>query len=560
MIERIVENWLTKAGERTYQLPFCYMLTANGYAVVHLTRHCAMELGKDVIALAPDGVPHAYQLKGGDINLTTWRNVVFPQMADLVMGRIVHPAIDSAMPHRPFLVTNGTIHEEVSRAIDDLNAGWVSKGYLPLGVITRGEMLRWALDLGTSLWPSELRDLKTLIELHLSDGHETFPKAKLAALLEGVLPLELVEGRAPKVPECVRALASAALLTSLALTPFVNADNHVAEAEAWTVYAAYAMALAERWDLPESAYSRELALAKQAACNALGRLVEELRGRERLTEGDEMLDTPFLPFRLTWIVGLVAAWALHRRLRGESTHEGVDEGAFPFDADSFAWDFCLQHRGERQLWGEAAVPLFLAYYLWWRSKDAGRGPALHLRTLLDRIVTAHTPEGRGELPGPYYEAADLLPHALDAELQDLLPDGLRIAEAPLKESFRGHSYMLEGVLHLIVRQLYRQHVRTLWPAITQVTFATFEYVHPWHRYRWRNPREGRERTVMPNLTQSWSELADVAMDREGRGLPRLIREDPAFAVLFGCVFPHRVDADFIRYVDGAVRERALSAL
>jgi len=64
MNERLVENWLISVNEKTFQIPFCQMLTAEGYTVLHLSRHGPFEEGKDVIALDPAGTPCAFQLKG----------------------------------------------------------------------------------------------------------------------------------------------------------------------------------------------------------------------------------------------------------------------------------------------------------------------------------------------------------------------------------------------------------------------------------------------------------------------------------------------------------------
>ena len=83
MLERVIENWLDKASERMFQQPYCYMLSAKGHTIIHLTRHCGMEMGKDIITIAPDGTPCAFQLKTGNISLAKWRDEVSPQI-DLI--------------------------------------------------------------------------------------------------------------------------------------------------------------------------------------------------------------------------------------------------------------------------------------------------------------------------------------------------------------------------------------------------------------------------------------------------------------------------------------------
>ena len=91
MLERVIENWLDKTTERSFQQPYCYMLSAEGHTIIHLTRHCGMELGKDIITIAPDGTPCVFQLKTGNISLSRWQTKVSPQTFDLILGKINPP-------------------------------------------------------------------------------------------------------------------------------------------------------------------------------------------------------------------------------------------------------------------------------------------------------------------------------------------------------------------------------------------------------------------------------------------------------------------------------------
>ena len=96
MLERVIENWLDKASERSFQQPFCYMLSAEGHTIIHLTRHCGMEMGKDIITIAPDGIPCVFQLKAGDISLSRWNNEISGQTNQLVAVKIEHPSVKCA--------------------------------------------------------------------------------------------------------------------------------------------------------------------------------------------------------------------------------------------------------------------------------------------------------------------------------------------------------------------------------------------------------------------------------------------------------------------------------
>ena len=307
MLERIVENWLDNVSERSFQQPYCYILSTEGHTIIHSTRHSAMEMGKDIITIGPDGTPCAFQLKSGNISLAKWRSEVGSQTDDLVCGQINHPSVDTAQHHKSYLVTNGNIEEEVGRAIDDRNRAWENQNqsYRRLETVVRGELLEKAKRLGTDLWPSELTDIKTLLEMFLEGGDGILPKDKLASLFESTVPLKLLDNeKEPSKRHCVRSIASAGLLCAITISGFSNKNNHVAEIEAWTLYIAYVLAVAEQWRLPVKTYKNELEIATRSLYNSLANLCDEIKEREELIEGDILADSYIYNVRMTWLLGL----------------------------------------------------------------------------------------------------------------------------------------------------------------------------------------------------------------------------------------------------------------
>ena len=437
MIERLVEDWLASATERSFQTPFCHTLTNKGMTVLHLTRHGEMEIGKDVIAVDRQGTPHAYQLKtpsGPRITMSEWRKDIAAQVFDLVTTAVIHPSLPETQPHRSFLVTNKGIDESVMRAIADLNRRWagVGQGHLKLETIVGGELLRDFVDLGTNLWPSELKQSKELLELFLQDGKEQLQKGKLCGLLQATLRLDI--DRRPGQDSCRRALSSAGLLTGIAASEHTKEHNYTAQLEAWTLYCCHVLAVAERWGLPKSVWMPALLLAKSTIWSLLQDLVEELRERKHLIEGDPINDNLFRTIRITRLVGLVSLFALWKRAKG-----GTDEN------DEFAQEFCGKYRGSLWLWGEGAVPLLLAFYWFWRKVDATSAIDNLLSTAIKVICGANGPQSTADnaLPNPYYSESEVLAVRLG------------IAEEPIEEDFRRHSYSLESIVHLFARQNWK---------------------------------------------------------------------------------------------------------
>jgi hypothetical protein len=101
VIERVIENWLTSANERSYQIPFCQLLAAEGETVIYFSSHGPFEQGKDVVTRDQNGKMRGYQLKSGDFSLSEWRRYK-GEINDLVELPIEHPASGTSGKHIPY--------------------------------------------------------------------------------------------------------------------------------------------------------------------------------------------------------------------------------------------------------------------------------------------------------------------------------------------------------------------------------------------------------------------------------------------------------------------------
>jgi len=546
---------LAKASERSFQVPFCYMLSRQGYTVVHVSSHNKMELGKDVLAVDKKGTPCAFQLKGGDITMGKWRDDVEKQMLDLAYGKVKHPSIDSSKRHRPFLVTNGQIDESVARALGDVNETLRERRLPQIETRVGGELVAGAKALQSDLWPSELVDARDLLELYMHDGADVFPKDRLARLLESTLPFEKTDkGRPQPKTACQRAIASAAVLTSLVLSNFTEKGNHVAEIEAWTMYVAYTLALAERWDLRPKYYEAEVDVAMRVIENKLTDLAQEVMERDGIAEGLATADEPVRGIRRHWLAALLCILVLWRKAQGKK----------PDEVERFVASFADESLRSLHLWGEAQIPQFLAVYWYQRLVNARSGEADRFLILLVRQVCIAKAPGRQEvLPDVYVEAKEWLPHIADQQLATVLDDdnplrGYRLAKQPPDTDWKGYSHVLEGLFHLVVQQNWKVKAKTLWPDVTRTNLHSFEFDEPWHFYRWRN-ETGAEKVVVPRRTQRWDDLKATAEDSSGSGLPALIRQRPVFALLFLCVYPHRTSAAMLRWLNVELKRAVRTA-
>jgi hypothetical protein len=301
--ERLLEGWLDSAGERTYQGPFCQLLAAQGYTVLHSTRHAPIEFGKDVIAVAPDGVPCAYQLKGnpgGRLTHAQYREIA-PQLFELATQAIVFPGCPAG-PHRSYLVTNGYVEEEVQRAIDDMNRKFEQGGAARVEIIARGQLLEW-FGQHADLWPSEIPELHRVLKLLVSLGNEQPPCDLLHELLVPMLLLEEQAVERLGAPELRRRITSAALVTAVCLRPFSQRENHYTVLAAWVLYIMYATAACERYGHdPRDLAGPSVSIARETVLRSLLDLADEASRREHHVEGNPLVDTIAYRGRRTLVV------------------------------------------------------------------------------------------------------------------------------------------------------------------------------------------------------------------------------------------------------------------
>ena len=117
----------------------------------------------------------------------------------------------------------------------------------------------------------------------------------------------------------------------------------------------------------------------------------------------------------------------------------------------------------------------------------------------------------------------------------------------------GKSYALEGLVHLFVRRNWKQTMKFLWPGVTRLNWVSFEPENPWDFYRWRT-QEGTNKIVVPKRTQEWEALKALAFESNGTNIPPSIKDYPILLLLFLCVYPHRINAEILRWLDTQMKQ------
>jgi hypothetical protein len=533
--ERLLENWLDSVNERDYQLPFCQVLCAKGHRIIHSTRHSSIEFGKDIVSIAPDGVPCAYQLKGnpgGRLTLLQYREIE-SQLFQLVNHPINHPSVPRQKNHRSYLVTNGLIEEETVQAINQMNDGLARDGFphRRIHVIQRGDLLKDCGDLGLTLWPSELTEMTLLLELVVNDGKGLLPKEKVHALLADLLRLkEENEGKLKK-ENVRRRITSAALLIPVALKNYSLRENHFASICAWTMFCAYIISACERHGV---SFKREahspLVLGMTAIKDSLLSLSYEVAQRSHMLEGGDLADPVVYRARYTLLLALQSLLWFWCEETGwpNSSHQGAVE-KFLSEGKQFLY-----------IWGEAAIPQFLLYY-WFLSKSEGSSVSELWLGMVIRAITSEDSDGLPKgLPSPYYDFETVARHML-SNILNYREDVLR------EESWSGRSFYAESLFHLLVRTGRKQTCKLLWPSLTKVAWASFQPEKPWQYCLFRT-NSGVNKDVQTPFEKQWDDLVKEARSIECPIVPRPLAENRYLLALFVLLFPYRGTPEVIRYL------------
>ena len=523
MIERVVENWLTSANERQYQIPFCQVLASEGETVLYISPHGALEQGKDIVTLGPDKVPRAYQLKGGDLKLADWQRYK-GEIDELVELPISSAIVRSRQYHRPYFVTNGRVADTVLNRIETANKVWKRHNPRPLQAVQGQELLSRFIKAHGSFLPRETEAFSNFLELIVNSGTGPFDKAKFSAFLESTLRLN---ERSIPPRDAGRSIASAVLLTSYIVQNCERVGNHWALFEAWVVTASYILCMASKYRMAAKWWNNSFELCSLAAVRGLDALCQECaENQTAFVQGDPVTDGDFYPMRMTILAGALSALSLYRRLKLEE-----------WGRQEYVHSFLSEHIKHVCPWGESATPYMVAAALELEQHGAHRQAEQLFMRLMHTILVRNTQRGRG-FPNPYYGPEQVF----------RLFSGM---DPMNSEVFVGLSYHLEALTEVLARRLLRSTIAHFWEKTTRLHFAWFKPANDHQWFRWHT-RDGLMEQKMPNTPQSWSALLE-ASENGPIEVPALLKDRPEFAMLFALVFPHRFGVGLMRLIDLSLR-------
>lgn len=521
-LQRAIEHWLDSANELGYQPLFCEWLVTNGYVLKYSIKNTHFEQGKDVVAVSSDGMPHAFQLKGGNINLKRWRDEVKPEIDVLIGGAIQHPEIDKAKPHASYLVTNGEIEDNVRVEIVALNEKvWKNT---PLHCWTRGDLLNGFQQMAEGILPKDAETYKKLIELIFTDG-TGFPQySKVYSFLSEILnPQDASRAKEQRR----RDIAAAVLYATMIAGPYRAAKNHASVVRIMVILLSLIFHITDKYKLEDKYWLKSYEII-WSDIHGTAKLLEE----EVNTDGfDASFTTPFdadlIPFRKHSATSIVYALKLSQFIAKDDGWKSLlDPSIAPRYKQSVA------------VWGEASLlPLIMLTPIFKRVAGGEATAVNQMQTAVSEILKMngrHSKHKVGLVP-PYYD------------LDFAVKVSFGMLETEFEDSYKYHSYYLKPIIETLARLKQRDFLTRQWKELSFMRFDEFVPTDPNDFYLWRTEK-GENRTTLPKKEKSWAELVKEAESFDGKTLPATLKRFPEFLPFFLATYPFRLNSDALGYL------------
>ena len=531
MIERIVENWLIEANERLFQYPFCQILANKGHTVLHMTRHCAMEQGKDIISIDADGNICAFQLKGISserMTLSKWEENI-TQINKLVYQSPIHPTIKESKPHKSFLVINSDLDEEVQSSINAYNQSLANQGRNDkLEVIVKGEFLEGLKLLGSDFWPIQPSNLNQFLELYLQNGKGFPDKEKLSLFISENFGMNALDKLKLSKNQARRLALSLSFFNSFLVTPFNKENNYASEFECYIIYLSHLIGFIEKQNLEYSFFEDLINLTLKHLYNLLINIAEELEKLEYY-HTDYILEAESIVYRprMTYLIALASLLYLWNYFL-------KDEDYIITKYDDFIKKFIKDNAKYIYYWGEYASPQMLLFYLFQRYTNGSGFIDFFLRDIIN-VFISQSKNKNSTFPDPYVDFDSYIKNVYDKK------------NDPQEKIFNRESYSIECFVHLFTMKNFKNEMRFLWPGVSRLQHNKFIFKNKWEFYKWKASEGSTVYEVLP-LQKSWAELFKESNEHSGDDLPLIIKNNPIYFLCHILVYPHRLNSNGGRWL------------
>lgn len=520
MKEKLVEEWLTRSGERGgIDQAFGQWLISQGHEILWLG-HSSTEFGKDIISIAPDGSFHAFQIKDENLNLREMRRI-HDQVKELIELPPVHPRIPAGSAHYPHLVTSGIANEEATERVRATNDALRAAGRFELDLVDRRSLIPRFVRMSDSFWPEQPANIRDFFSFYLAKGTGDFDQKKFSSVL-----VDLLDGFEESTSRKEQRIAAVGLLGNYLLRAFEQERDHWSLFQGWTILAAHLSWAAAKSNLPKGKWIQSFMLAKSAAIESLIELSIEGLNEGALTPRNWEFDD-YVRARNTIVASTISAACLLGKVDRIGGIETVSELLLKLLQDD-----------RLVCWGESAVVHLCSINWATDALELNISPLHYVRQMILSLAERNNVQSDDEPLDPPHVSAD-----------EVLARLFVHRPRPDNRPPRGrNTWTLQALIHFLARRNDRDFLEANWRAISKLSMASFEPDDGADILIWQCNR-GRELHNFPRDEQSWATLVQEAQNIDITTITAILRDDPDFALMFLLAHPHRISPPLLGLVD-----------
>jgi len=530
--ERLFANWLDRINERGYQPFFCLMLVAEGFEILHNTRHSPIEIGKDVIARAPNGDVYAFQLKGhpgGRMRLSEWTSGL-DQIRTLTTHHWHSPGTPRPERYFPVFVTNGEVDEEARKAIDEFNDGpFIAGNTQRLQVWARGRLLDGMATVGAPCWPDDPDGTRSLLNALAQSGGDLPDLEQFAAFLSTSLPQDGYSNS----NQFDRAAVATLVIAELFYSPQQEVENHYALIAYRSAARSHLIAMSSAQAFPITPFVKSLIdLLRDEILNSMSDLRKEANSSLRggvLCQGWPGEDFFNFDFRMLLVLSFCGLLEIERERMGRPRDEHTQ------------WFLKLVTQPKRKfdVWGEACIPQLLAIY--W-GLDVCTGTRASEGLLMGALAHLNHRQLERDDHSNLASSFNGFEEVIAQRMSQILP-----VDVSLKDDMRRRSGFSMIMTWLLAKRGLKASLRIAWPDVSKIWLVYSQPSGPAGFLAYRD-EEATEISTYPASTKQWKDLVSEA-NTVDTALHSLLWEDPIMLAVHIVVFPHRAIPPAVLHLD-----------
>lgn len=510
------------------------LLVAEGWDVLHNTRHTALEFGKDIIARDPAGTLYAIQLKGnpgGRVSKSEAQSLL-TQFQEAIVS-FVPESYQKTKNEKHVLVfcTNGEIDEAAMVLFENVgrHCGEPGTAADKVEYWSRGSLLQRFTSKIDKVWPSNPKAMSQVLKVYTQDGLDLPDIHLIGSSIDEAMkdPYKMTAARKRAI------MTSTLLFTEVLKKPWRDQEDHYSQFLISVLAAVRCIPLADSSERLSIISDYVEVIAEHA---------------EKLI--DEAIEVGYDP-SLTWARRSPLS---EIDVMGERRRLIADAGAFlvlyrgpeVVRQKAFLRTLLEASFGPNTLWGQGVVPSMLLRFWAFRKVDATLAPEHALLSILNGVLSAPKRPGSALIANapPYYRFEHVL---------HITSGGVVGEESNMKQdSSLNRSYFAKPIFLMVAKRNWKMTCKNFWRSFSNILHESVRI--PDRNFFTPKLSEEGENSGQQLFASTWHEQITEANELSDWKLGEKFKSFPALLAAYISIVPYRAQPWVVMFLDEALAE------